>query len=264
MASTKKKSASSKRGNNGTENNASAVKKGTSSSKSSKHGKSAQSACGAASSGRTTSKKRRRGSGRGLAVRAIGLVVIGVIIACIALFDVVTMNSVAMQPTLSKGDVVLVWAPWFVRQTPIPGAVYEIGSGTSSEAPNFLRVIACDGKEVSYREDALRVDGVSLERLKLTNDAIVRPADEPEIWREGLNDEVSWHIMLPQNPILGQVEGRLNLAEAQCFMAGDNRMSSYDSRHTGGLSVERLGGRALIILRSTKSDGLLGHLLKPI
>lgn len=182
------------------------------------------------------------------------------ILLAILLFDIDQVDTVAMQPALHKDDLVVSFAPPFVHPIPSVGQVYHIHS--ENEAPNFLRLIICGEHTVTYDEDVIRLNGKALKRLKLTNDAIARPADAPEIWRESLESGQQWRIMLPQLPIRSHLHGRVSVPASACFAAGDNRMSSYDSRHFGPIDQQNITGKALFILRTTQSDGIFGPFIK--
>jgi len=292
MASSNKntKAASKQADSDADKNTASAKKKGTSRAKSSSSGKSsldkamdranadstksssaksssaksssAKSSNKSSSRSKKTSKRKSSGSRFSVMFRAILLAIIVICSAFVLLFDVDEVNSVAMQPTLNKGDIVLSWAPVFIKPDIREGQVYLLNVDKKDKTPNFLRAIACNGQTIDYREDVLKIDGKPIERLALTNDAIARPKDEPEIWRESLASGASWHIMLPQNPVVGHVAGTSKVEADTCFMAGDNRMAAYDSRHIGEFKREKMTGRALFILRSAKSDAILGRFIK--
>ncbi len=193
----------------------------------------------------------------------IGIAIFVGMLTLVVLFGVETVESNAMQPTLSKGDLVV-----FQRftnlehaQTPRPGNVYALKTEADAAGPNFLRVIACDEGNVSFYNDKLTISGQAVPRLRLTNPAIARPADEPEIWRESLPD-ATWHIMLPQTPIVTRLTGEFPLKPGTCFLAGDNRMGSLDSRQNGPMPVTQLRGKALFILKSVHDDGLIGPFIK--
>ncbi len=261
MASAKKntQAASKKADNDADKNTASTKKKGTQRAKSSNRGKTDTKA---PHKTQKSSKRKPSASRASILARSILLAAMILCSAFVLLFDVDTVNTVAMQPTLNKGDLVLSWAPVFIKPKLEEGQVYLLKVNPKSKTPNFMRAIACNGQTVSYKEDILKLNGKPIERLPLTNDAITRPKDEPEIWRESLANGTSWRVMIPQNPIIGGETGTLTPEPGACFMAGDNRMSSFDSRHIGAIKQEDTVGRAMFIIKSSKSDGLIGSFLK--
>lgn len=175
-------------------------------------------------------------------------------------FDITPVSTNAMMPALNEGDVVLSWSPRWINGNYEPGDVVLLANASSETAPNFLRLIAEDGT-VSFHEDEIQIDGNKLKRLQLTNTAIIRPQDEPEIWRETLANGAAYKIMLPQHAMTGSLKGEVIL-EKDVFLAGDNRYASYDSRQNGAVDRKQMKGKALIVLESTKDDGFLGKFIK--
>lgn len=222
------------------------------------------------SSGETAQNKPRRskaakGSSKGRRIltwlRFILICLAVVAALLIYLFDLSRVSSNAMMPTLAQGDLVLSFAPGFVSLELKPGQIALIRNDQNEAAPNFLRVIANNGETVSYNEDRLSINGIALSRVRLTNAAIARPEDEPDIWRENVQDTY-YKISLPQRALAGSLNGSIQLAQAQAFLAGDNRLASYDSRQAGPYDNSQIRGRALIILESMRDDGVLGHWMK--
>ncbi len=168
-----------------------------------------------------------------------------------------------MMPTLARNDLVVSWAPIWGNLTPAPGNIILINNNKSDSEPNYLRLIANQSEEISYHSDRISVNGVPIQRLQLTNDAIVRPENEPEIWRETLQNGSKYRIMLPQHAIIGQLHGSVR-AQNGAFLAGDNRMASYDSRQNGLFEQNKLRGKALFVLESSRNDGLIANWFKLI
>lgn len=182
-------------------------------------------------------------------------------VLCAALFDVSRVTSNAMMPTLARNDLVVSWAPIWGNISAHPGHILLVDNGDSESAPNYLRLIANNAEDITYHSDKISVNGTPIDRLLLTNDAIVRPDDEPEIWRETLKNGAKYKIMLPQHAIRGQLDGSIR-AQDGAFLAGDNRMASYDSRQNGLFQREKILGRALFVLESARNDGIVAHWLK--
>jgi signal peptidase I len=218
-------------------------------------------------SARKSSKKgssRKRQTQPVLAVRIIAAALLILMLGTIYCLEFSRVTSNAMMPTLAKGDWVVSWAPRWIHVGYEPGDVVWVNASESDVAPNFLRLIAQNDAEISYNNDTFRINGISPERRLLTNDAIIRPPEEPEIWRETLTSGVSWRIMLPQQGLYGANSGRVDLKNNDMFLIGDNRMASYDSRQRGVYSRDQVQGRALFILASARDDALLGHWIKPL
>lgn len=191
------------------------------------------------------------------------------VIACLAIaaallvyfFDISRVRSNDMMPTLSKGDLVLSFAPGWISPELTPGQIALLRNDTNEAAPNYLRVLANAGEAVTFESDRIAINGTAIPRIRLTNAAIARPVDEPEIWRENVQGHY-YKISLPQQPLAGTLSGTHQLTAGQYFLAGDNRMASYDSRQSGPADKTQIRGHALIILESMRDDGVLGHWLK--
>ena len=218
----------------------------------------------AASKGTRKNASRRKQTSISTAIKRMLYLALFLLLTAILLLDVDQADSVAMQPAIYKDDLVVSFAPPFVRQKPSAGHVYLIRSDDTARAPSFLRIIACGRQTVAYNTDIIKLNRQPLKRMKLTNDAIVRPPDSPEIWRESLENGETWRIILPQNPVYGRLVGSVPLSPDACFAAGDNRMAAYDSRHFGAIRQDRIAGRALFILHTKQEDGLLGAFIKPL
>lgn len=232
--------------------------------------KSAPKRCKTSKGKPSAQKSSKKGSSRKrqtqpvLAVRIIAAALLILMLGTIYCLEFSRVTSNAMMPTLAKGDWVVSWAPRWIHVGYEPGDVVWVNASGSDVAPNFLRLIAQNDAEISYNNDTFRINGVSPERRLLTNDAIIRPPEEPEIWRETLTSGVSWRIMLPQQGLYGANSGRVDLKNNDMFLIGDNRMASYDSRQRGVYSRDQVQGRALFILASARDDALLGHWIKPL
>ncbi len=182
-------------------------------------------------------------------------------LASFFLFDVSRVSSNAMMPNFAKGDLIASWAPIWGFEPKDMGEPVLLYTGKSDMEPNVLRVLGMPGDEVSYKDDELTVNGRKPERVQLTNPAIARPDDEPDIWREKLSNAKSYRIMLPQKAVVGPRTGTVDVKDGY-FLSGDNRMASYDSRQNGIYKSERIRGRVLVILESSRNDGVFGHWLK--
>ncbi len=207
---------------------------------------------------RTSGTKKK--TQRHLYIKAAACIFLLLTVLGIYCFDITPVSTNAMMPALNEGDVVLSWSPGWIDSSYEPGDVVLLANASSESAPNFLRLIAEDGT-VSFHEDEIRIDGNKLKRLQLTNTAIIRPQDEPEIWRETLTNGAAYKIMLPQHAMTGSLKGEVVL-EKDVFLAGDNRYASYDSRQNGAVDRKQMKGKALLVLESTKDDGFLGKFIK--
>lgn len=216
-----------------------------------------------------SSKKKTSSCYQGVRRRA------SIILVCLIVFsagfalttDISTVETNAMMPTLSYGDIVLSWSPKFIRYETQPGDIALIDRQSAfgeGSGPNFLRVISSGGETVGYGGDRLTLHGVPLKRFLLTNPAIARPAGSPEIWRETLPNGRRYRIMISDDGLSGDETGEIQLKSDGVFLAGDNRYAAYDSRRTGELRTTQIAGKALFILRSTRDDGWFGHWLKPL
>lgn len=220
------------------------------------------------SSKRTARRGRRKSKSASKRYRRLKIGVVAaflLIAAMVYCLDIDTVGANAMQPSLHKGDVVLSYAPLFPGCRVQPGDVVLLRrSEDTGAAPNFLRVVALGPAEIDYSDDRLTIDGHAPARLELTNPAISRPGGSPEIWRETLQNGADYRIMLPQVSLDGALKGSVQIDPGQAFVAGDNRMASYDSRQTGPIPQSDIAGCALFVLRSAESDGIIGSWIKLI
>ena len=204
--------------------------------------------------------RTKKKTSQSLCIKAIAGIVLLLTALSVYCFDITPVSTNAMMPALNEGDVVLSWSPRWIEGNYQPGDVVLLANASTETAPNFLRLIADDGT-VSFREDEIQINGNKLKRLQLTNTAIIRPTDEPEIWRETLTNGTAYKIMLPQHAMTGSLHGEVMLDKG-VFLAGDNRYASYDSRQNGELRRDQMRGKALIVLESARNDGVLGRFIK--
>ena len=129
------------------------------------------------------------GDSRSTRLKCVAIAMGIIVVAFVLFFDISTVQSNAMNPTLWRGDVVLSWNPKLFSVQLAPGdiALFRPEAAQNDKTPhstdlepNFLRCISSYGEEISYNQDVFQINGVSLARTELTNRAIVRPVDVPK------------------------------------------------------------------------------------
>ena len=174
-----------------------------------------------------------------------------------------------MSPALHRGDIVVSWNPKLFSVSLTPGDIALVrpkndgeNPGDDDLNPNFLRCIASNGEDISFNQDVLQIGGTPIARIPLTADAIVRPPDVPDRWRETLPNGARYEIALPRLRLTGNLSGSLKLSPESYFLAGDNRSASLDSRQNGAFAQSEIRGRARFVVRSAQNDGFIGHFFK--
>ena len=135
----------------------------------------------------------------------------------------VVVSGTSMENTLYNGDVVLVWQ---LGYTPKQNDIVVLTQKTFQEDSIIKRVIALEGQtvDIDYNAGTVYVDGEALEE-----DYIKERMRVPS-YGEGIN-----HVTVP---------------EGCCFVMGDNRNQSADSRYPdiGIIDNRCVIGRSMFVL----------------
>lgn len=118
-----------------------------------------------------------------------------------------------MEPTLHHGDLVLVSQAAYLRRPLARGDIVLIALPTRDEY--VKRVVGLAGEQVRVVAGRVSVNGV--------------PLDEPRL--------------LEPDPRASARDGSWLVGEAECFLLGDNRSDSFDSRAFGPVPLSWLRGR---------------------
>jgi signal peptidase I len=164
------------------------------------------------------------------------------------LLSTAIVESGSMSPTFEPGDRVLINrfyyqhdSRWLPGRAPRQGDLIEIRPSARNEPSRIKRVVACGPARVEIRDKRALVDG--------------RPeAPSAAHWADSR--------IYPNSPLLDEpLRHRdnlppLDLESGACFVMGDNRDASVDSRNFGPIAAARIHGRPFVRLWSREGASL--------
>lgn len=158
----------------------------------------------------------------------------------------VPVNS--MAPTIMANDRVFASKISYNFKTPQYGDVVLFKNPANRKINNIKRVVALGGDTVEIRDGQLLINGTVLEREK-AGTKTVRVGEhfvEGEIYWE-CNGNARYQIFASEKEIEGKTLksdfGPVAVPQYHCFVMGDNRNHSEDSRQYGTLSFGALKGQ---------------------
>jgi signal peptidase I len=165
----------------------------------------------------------------------IGLVVLAALILCyVYAFHIVgiktlTMVSSSMEPTIRKGEKIILSLKYYSDREPQRGDVVLYESPPDPEMKYMHRVVAVGGDSIEIKDKVLYVNGdIMTEPYVIHTDNVIRNRLTDE--RDNL--------------------GPVSVPADNIFVMGDNRDDADDSRFTGFLDIDAVEGKALLILWS--------------
>jgi signal peptidase I len=141
------------------------------------------------------------------------------------LFAPFLVDGLSMMPTLENRERLIVNKFVYFLHTPQPGEIIVFHA--DAERDYIKRVIAVEGQTVSMRNDVLYIDG--------------KAVDEPYL-NEYKEDARRKGMLLTED--FGPVE----VPKGHIFVMGDNRQNSTDSRIIGPVEIDRVVGRADLVM----------------
>ncbi|MGH2754412.1 MAG: signal peptidase I [Actinomycetota bacterium] len=201
------------------------------------------------------------------------LIVLAFIIAIVIkifLVQAFFIPSASMNPTLVRGDRVLVEKVSYRFGDPARGQVIVFARETAGEAPdlpwsedvrNFFRELLGlpTGEETDFIKRVVAVGGDVISYTGNNRTLVVNgdKVDEPYI--KGGRDTGSSKIMSStcKSMKLEPGDGGCRVPAGTVFVMGDNRSNSMDSRVIGPVDVDKIVGRAWLIIWPPKDFGTL-------
>lgn len=157
---------------------------------------------------------------------------------------VVTLRTVSMQPTIEPDELVVVDRRYYNSHSLEPGDVIQFRSPLDSSSSFVKRCVALGNQKVQIRDGVLFVDDKQYAPrlpLKRSSDKILtHDFKDDRIRPAGAGNEDQYGpVIVPENC---------------CFVLGDHRDNSLDSRYFGFLEKRYLFGKVLYIFLSPNID----------
>ena len=156
--------------------------------------------------------------------------------------------SSSMYPTMMKGDRVLANKIAYGSCDPKRGDVVVFPNPDNRRENNVKRVVALAGDTVEIKNGELYVNGQKLKREKLSDSplATLKPQMQGEVFYES-NGRAKYKIILvpAKQAKMGSATDfkQITVPKYHCFVLGDNRNASNDSRSFGPIPVAGIKGR---------------------
>lgn len=152
-------------------------------------------------------------------------ILFGIVISFICrefLFSPIVVKGASMVPTYENKDVIIV-----SKISEINRFDHIVFKSPVEDEYYIKRVIGLPGDTVEMKEDILIVNGVEYE--------------EPYVNRETDNP---FQRRVTENFTLEDYTGEKTVPEGYLFVLGDNRLTSFDSRHYGLISIDAVLGES--------------------
>jgi signal peptidase I len=152
-------------------------------------------------------------------------------------------------PTITPGDRILASKRVYKTIDPARGDIIVFRNPQNMRQNQIKRIVAVAGDTVEIHNDALLINGLPLKRDKVPHQ---RPDKtdarlQGEVFYES-NGEARYKIILSPREEELQVSvtdfARITVPANHCFVLGDNRHYSRDSRHYGPVPLVGIRGRA--------------------
>jgi signal peptidase I len=153
------------------------------------------------------------------------------------------LGTPSMYPTLWKGDQVMAARNAYVTQDPSPGDIVVFHNPDDRSQLFVKRVVAVAGDSVEIRDDHLYINGIQLAITPIPTPTIASADIKGGGYFEELNRGAKYRVYL------SGTDGRWKNLTATivpphaCFVMGDNRDESLDSRSFGPIPLIGIVGK---------------------
>ena len=171
----------------------------------------------------------------------------------------------SMYPTMFLGDRVLANKITYKKSDPKKGDIVAFPGPGNRQQTFIKRVVALEGDTVEIRDGELYVNGEKLKRNKLADSplATLKPKMQGEVFYE-FNGQAKYKIiMVPPNQgkkLSSMDFQQITVPKYHCFVLGDNRNRSKDSRAFGSIPLATIKGRADYLYYPAKDWSRFGSL----
>lgn len=166
-----------------------------------------------------------------------------------------SIPTTSMEPTVLMGDHVLIDKYWPNQNEPEQGDVVVFKYPQNKSTLLLKRCIATAGQVVEMRNDNCYIDGKAEGRYELLDQTIDEFTAEPirhvrVITESGPGYTLRFFVspLREREPL-----GPITVPEGYCFVLGDFRDNSADSRHWGFVPYENIIGLAGVVYYSSDS-----------
>ena len=176
--------------------------------------------------------------------------------------------AASCYPTIVPNDRILVNKHAYNRTDPQRGDLVVHICPFDRHSNYIKRIVAVAGDTVEMKDNKLYINGRELSRRKLPEstleDISITEKGQPlegEVFEE-TNGTAKYNIFLaelPRDRTIDEFE-KITIPEHHCFVLGDNRNNSRDSRHFGPIPLATIKGRADYIYWPTKDLSHFGKI----